>query len=246
MFLPGGDVSTGRELKKRREKSPAPSNFPASDLTICDEVSEIPPNECAALVSLYQSTNGSGWTRQDGWLATNTPCSWMWYAVRRNTCYLSDNHLIGSIPSALGNLASLQAHMSYNQLSGSIPSELGNPGQPAIPRSALEPTERHPPELGNLGNPAVSRLSVDQLGFRRVGQPGQPVSRPVCQPTERHPARVETWRPPGLDLSFNQLSGIPPALVNLDNLQYLYLFSNRLSSSIPSELTTTCGLTCKT
>ena len=34
----------------------------------CDGVSEIPRAECDALVALYNSTNGPGWTNND-WLA---------------------------------------------------------------------------------------------------------------------------------------------------------------------------------
>jgi len=42
----------------------------------CDNVTEIPKTECEALVALYNSTNGPGWTNRIGWLVTNTPCSW--------------------------------------------------------------------------------------------------------------------------------------------------------------------------
>ena len=62
--------------------------------------------ECQALVALYTSTNGPGWTNKSGWLATDTPCSW--YGVSCNA-----GHVIG-------------VSLDSNQLSGSIPPELGN------------------------------------------------------------------------------------------------------------------------
>src|SRR5512135_2368276 len=42
----------------------------------CSNVTGVPYVECQALVALYNSTNGAGWTHQDGWLATTTPCAW--------------------------------------------------------------------------------------------------------------------------------------------------------------------------
>ena len=38
-----------------------------------------------------------------------------------------------------------------------------------------------------------------------------------------------------LDLSDNQLSGVPPELGSLSNLTHLYLHDNQLSGEIPSE-----------
>ena len=43
----------------------------------CTTVTEIPVAECEALVALYDSTNGDNWYWKDGWLQTDTPCSWL-------------------------------------------------------------------------------------------------------------------------------------------------------------------------
>ena len=51
----------------------------------CGTVTEIPQAECQALVALYDSTGGAGWLHRDGWLVSNTPCSW--YGV---TCPTTD------------------------------------------------------------------------------------------------------------------------------------------------------------
>jgi len=40
----------------------------------CSSVAEIPQIECEALVALYNSTNGPGWTANTDWLHTTTPC----------------------------------------------------------------------------------------------------------------------------------------------------------------------------
>ena len=123
----------------------------------CGDVTEIPLEECEALVAFYNSTNGDGWVFNWGWLNTDTPCSWTGVWCNSNhvsILSLSENHLTGSIPSELGNLSTLGGlYLSHNQLSGSIPPELGN-------LSNLEGLELNdnqlsgsiPPELGNLSN----------------------------------------------------------------------------------------------
>ena len=96
----------------------------------CSTATGIPSIECQALVALYNSTNGAGWTNHSGWLATGTPCSW--YGVTCDTgrvirLDLSSDHLSGSIPPELSKLANLQyLILASNQLSGSIPPQLGN------------------------------------------------------------------------------------------------------------------------
>jgi hypothetical protein len=42
----------------------------------CTTVTEIPQSECEALVAFYISTGGDNWSRNNGWLQTNTPCTW--------------------------------------------------------------------------------------------------------------------------------------------------------------------------
>ncbi len=42
----------------------------------CTSVTEIPQIECEALVALYNSTNGPGWTDHSNWLVTSTPSNW--------------------------------------------------------------------------------------------------------------------------------------------------------------------------
>jgi Leucine-rich repeat (LRR) protein len=102
--------------------------------TDCATVTEIPSTECEALVALYNSTGGDNWTRNSGWLDTNTPCEW--YGVTCNGGHVSgidlgwdgsSNNLTGTIPTELGNLSNLtRLYLSSNELTGTIPTELGN------------------------------------------------------------------------------------------------------------------------
>jgi hypothetical protein len=170
----------------------------------------IPASERAALIALYNATNGDNWSDNSGWKTPplhsdgfampGTENNWSGISTSGNAVIsirLSLNQLNGSIPSELGNLGNLEVLYLYsNQLIGSIPPELGNLS--SLKFFFLYSNKLSgsiPPELGGLSNLIT------------------------------------------LSLSDNQLSGsIPPELGNLSNLQYLYLFVNQLSGSIPPEL----------
>ena len=93
----------------------------------------------AALVALYNATDGPNWTDNTNWL-TDAPLSdWAGVSANRFTvdervvgeCVhrlsLPRNQLSGEIPVELGNLPNLgYLDLAGNQLSGEIPSELGN------------------------------------------------------------------------------------------------------------------------
>ena len=169
----------------------------------------IPASERAALIALYNSTNGDRWNINLGW---KTPplhsdgfampgTEWSWFGLTfsgdKIRIDLHRNNLNGNIPPQLGNLSELEElWLSGNHLSGSIP-----------------------PQLGDLGNLKFIILSYNQLSGIIPVKLGN----------------LSNLR--YIDLSHNQLSGsIPPELGNLSYLQYLYLYDNQLSGSIPPEL----------
>ena len=84
----------------------------------------------AALVALYNATDGANWQISTNWL-TDRPID-EWHGVtgdgdgRVTRLDLGDNELNGPIPAELGRLASLERLSLYgNELSGPIPAELG-------------------------------------------------------------------------------------------------------------------------
>jgi ketosteroid isomerase-like protein len=98
-----------------------------------DAQAAISQTERNALIDIYNTAGGPSWQSKNGWLgAAGTECSW--YGVTCNTSQitvielsLGDNHLTGSIPGSIGNLANLQVlKMFGNQLSGNIPAQLRN------------------------------------------------------------------------------------------------------------------------
>jgi len=190
----------------------------------CANQTQIPQSECAALVALYNSTNGSGWTNHDGWLATDTPCSWFGITCTDGHITglaLLDNHLTGSIPPELSKLTNLTGLLlSVNQLTGSIPPELGKLANlTGLFLSDNQLTGSIPRELGNLSNLQLLELQRNQLTGSIPAELG---------------SLVRLWN---LFLNNNRLTGsIPRGLGNLVNLRFLYLNDNLLTGNLPPEL----------
>ena len=197
----------------------------------------------AALVALYEATDGPNWVSNEGWL-TDAPLG-EWYGVDTNgpgrvirldlggrwdseaQVYIPHG-LTGPIPPELGNLANLTGlYLGGNALSGPIPPELGSLANLTglyLEFNAL--SGPIPPELGNLAN-----LTGLYLEFNALSGPIPPELGSLANLT-------------GLSLGGNQLSGpIPPELGNLANLTSLSLSGNALSGPIPPELGSLANLT---
>ncbi len=124
----------------------------------------------AALVALYEATDGPNWVDNTNWL-TDAPLG-EWYGVETDAygrvleLHLKRNHgLVGTIPPELGQLRELRSlDLGGNSLSGDIPPELGK----------LEKLEslilwdnslsgHIPPELGQLEKLEMLALSNNNL-----------------------------------------------------------------------------------
>jgi hypothetical protein len=188
----------------------------------CAGVNQIPAAECAALVALYQSTNGPKWADNDGWLATNTPCTWSGITCTRDHVShisLLYNQLTGTLPPELGDLSRLRVvELWVNQLRGPIPAELGNLSELiSLDLSSNQLADPLPVQLGNLAKLRNLSLAHNQIGGAIPAILGEMKS-------------LDT-----LNLSHNQFSGpIPEELGNLANLTQLYLSHNKLSGPIPA------------
>ncbi len=218
----------------------------------CSNVTEIPRAECEALIALYNSTNGPGWTDHTDWLITNTPCSWYgvscitWpYGTYVFYLFLGSNQLIGSIPAELGNLTRLLTlQLSGNQLSGNIPPELGNMSDLAylfLTNNRL--SGEIPAEIGDLSNLYTLNLGYNQLSGSIPAEIGnlsslRNLSFNVNQLSGNIPVEIGSLlNLQDLEIGYNNLSGsIPVEIGNLSNLKYLNLNYNQLSGTIPIEI----------
>ena len=171
-----------------------------------------PISDRAALVALYEATDGPNWTNSENWLTDSPLVEWHGVRVDREgrvtRLDLYRNGLMGAIPPELGSLPNLQSlELGRNGLTGSIPPELGNLSE--LGRMYLgdnELTGPIPPEIGNLSELGRMYLNDNEL------------TGPIPPELGRLSA-LET-----LDLGYNPLSGpIPSELGNLSNLRYLKL-----------------------
>jgi Leucine-rich repeat (LRR) protein len=215
----------------------------------CNTVTDVPLTECEALVALYESTNGAGWTNHTNWLETTTAGNWHGVNISSSghvsSLILYANRLSGAIPEELGSLIGLESlYLSSNQLSGAIPPELGSlTNLHELNLGGNQLSGAIPPELGSLTNLSWLGLYDNQLSGAIPAELG---SLTNLQYLYLDSNQLSGAIPPELGsltnlqhllLDSNQLSGaIPAELGSLTNLQLLYLYSNQLSGAIPAEL----------
>ncbi len=192
--------------------------------------------ERAALVALYDATDGPNWANSDNWL-TDAPLG-DWYGVRTDgsgrvvSLRLAGewdgekrewirSGLSGPIPAKLANLARLrELRLRGNALTGSIPAELGS----LVNLEWLHLDQNNlsgpiPAELANLAKLRGLNLYGNELEGRIPAGLGD-----LADLEELH-------------LGVNDLSGpIPPELGNLAQLRHLDLSNSELEGPVPAEL----------
>ena len=181
--------------------------------------------ERAALVALYEATDGPNWVNSENWL-TDVPLG-EWFGVETNregrvvglalSYYDSQikrwisNNVSGPVPPELGGLTKLERmNLRDNDVSGAIPPELG--GLVQLERLDLQGNSLSgpiPPELGDLANLRLVRLGNNQL------------SGPI--PPEFGALASLQW----LSLWGNDLTGpLPSSFLELPELSYLAYYAN--------------------
>ena len=218
---------------------PAPTARPATPAT----------DDRAALVALYEATDGANWDSNANWLSDRPIGEWYGVTTDRNgrvtELLLGDNRLSGEIPAELGSLVNLVVlELSGNRLNGEIPGELGSLANlQYLSLNYNRLSGEIPAELGNLSNLGWLDLSWNQLSGEIPAELGNLTNLEslflyVNQLRGEIPAELGglanlVW----LSLGDNQLSGeIPAELGNLARLELLALQDNQLSGEIPAEL----------
>ena len=209
------------------------NDLDALGLSACGETAASPAR--AALVALYNATDGPNWQNNTNWLSDRPLSEWHGVTTDANGrvigLNLNTNHLVGKIPREVGDLDLLRVldlsndiapceKQGCNRLSGKIPAELGRlKNLRYLNLSINELSGEIPEELGELAN-------LQRLGLSYNGLSGE-------MPAELGQLSNLTH----LFLEANRLSGrIPAELGNLTGLRVLILFSNRLSGELPAQL----------
>ena len=178
------------------------------------------------LTTLYNSTDGGSWTDNTNWLgAEGTECSW--YGVQCDgdnkvtALDLNQNNLVGSIPSELGDLISIQfISLGGNQLSGTIPSSIAQlVNLQGIWLWSNQFSGPLPDFFGQMSQLRNLNLSGNQFSGTIPVSYGDLVN--ILE----------------LDLAYNQLSGsIPSELGNLADATTIKLSYNQLSGAVPAQV----------
>jgi hypothetical protein len=212
-------------------------------------------NDRLALVALYNSTNGSGWTNKTGWVVPGStgdnPCGW--FGVTCNVAgtrvvglNLADNRFQGELPALIGNLSALVSldmtggsNGLYTEcwLAGQLPEELGS----LTNLMYLNLGKNHfsgplPSTLGQLTKLKILDLSFVPFdaGFDRVGEITGSIPQELGQLVDLE----------FLDLSLQNLSGnIPDQLGQLAALKHLNLGFNDFTGTIPLSFSNLSKLT---
>ena len=180
----------------------------------------------AALMALYNATDGNNWTDSTNW-GTDEPLD-QWHGVRTDDAGrvvrldVHVNNLTGSIPPELGTLTNLEFLRLYeNNLTGRIPSELGaltNLKELKLDNNNL--TGPIPSELGSLTNLELLHLYRNNLTGSIPPELGD----------------LDNLK--RLWVAHNNLTGsIPPELGSLTNLTGLWAAYNNLTGPLPSSMT---------
>eukprot|EP00980_Cylindrotheca_fusiformis_P024355 scaffold11783_cov120-Cylindrotheca_fusiformis.AAC.15 len=177
------------------------------------------------LITMFYSTKGESWTSSDGWLSDQNECSWEGVDCSNGVVTELDleiNNLDGSIPNELRTLTRLEdLDLFANSLTGSIPDGLRY-------LTNLESIDLQENELTGMAFPSsITKLS--NLESYKVT--GNLLSDPI--PTEIGLLRSleELWA------SDNGIDGtLPSEMGNLRALTTLALNENDIKGSIPSEL----------
>ena len=125
-----------------------------------------PISDRAALVALYEATDGPNWTNQDNWL-THAPLK-DWYGVEVNaegrviSLDLYRNGLVGELPSGIGQPRRARKPGAWPQPPDGFDSAgTRQPRRARTPGAGTQPPDGPiPPELGNLSELAACILTA--------------------------------------------------------------------------------------
>jgi hypothetical protein len=213
----------------------------------------IPVSERDALIELYNSTAGAGWTNNTNWNgAHGTEDTWFGITTSGTGANehvvginLENNNLTGTIPAEMEDLSFLESlDMSGNSLSGSIPTVIGNLSNlHTVDLGNNSLSGSIPTTLGGLTDLQTLILGYNNLSGSIPRELGSLSNLRILylrrnELTRGIPSTLgDLVHMTTLNLSANQLYGVIPAeLGSMRSLQYFYIDGNGLTGTLPPHL----------
>jgi hypothetical protein len=183
-------------------------------------------NQLLALLTIYTTMDGVSWNQDTNWWETGAICGWFGvgcvFVETISSLRLPENGLKGSIPTEIGNLASLRALDLHGNLemTGTLPSEIVSmTSLDSLDISRSPMGGEVPPILGDLTT--LNRLDLSSCEF--VG----------TIPSELF--RLSSIR--FMSLSNNYLHGpLPTEMGGFRRMDLLRLNRNGFTGTLPSEM----------
>jgi hypothetical protein len=213
-----------------------------------DVATSIPQAQCDALVALYNSTAGPGWTTSTGWLTASDPCTW--HGV---TCYVDgvealnfyDNNMVGPLPPEIGDLVDLHYLTVWVNHITAVPPEIGNltglrqlvlanNDLDGVPAEIWSLTGLERLELAYSKITALPAQIGDLADLRQLDVSGNDLTALPGELTTLSALR-------DLDVSYNEIAALPPGFDALA-LERLDL-GNNPSMGVPATLATVTTMT---
>ncbi|HSH27118.1 MAG TPA: hypothetical protein VK972_05030, partial [Wenzhouxiangella sp.] len=199
-------------------------------------LANIPQAERDILEAFFEAANGESWHRRDGWLEPGSdPCGW--YGVECTYRWDSDrdvisvvalpaNNLSGTLDTRIFEVVHTRLALQGNRLSGALDALPASPGRVDLSGNQLG---------GEL--PAQKRERAGEATGSGYLSSNWYLDLSDNQFSGEVP---EAWDPPyWLDLSNNQLEGLPASLLTHPGYRlggkYLDLADNQFSGTIPAE-----------
>jgi Leucine-rich repeat (LRR) protein len=225
-------------------------------LLICSMAASKVPGQCnpvsdsLALVSIYNSCLGDGWTNKTNWLVPGRKIS-TWFGIKTNasgcveSITMPSNKMNGFLPDELGNLIALKSLiLTNNNLSGNLPTTIGN--LKALEEINLSSNKCNGPVHAQFGSlPKLEKLILNQNNFSgnlpsSLGNLSEITIIHLHQNNLNGPLPAALGKLTNLEellLSQNFFTGsIPKDIGNCKKLKFLILSQNSLSGNIPTEI----------
>lgn len=235
-----------------KEATPAPALAPEARTSTATPAQQGSlEQDSLALVALYNSLHGEGWTKSNYWLSDKPVKEWSGVQIGRVAgadrvvaLYLGANNLQGELPEAIGQLSALQRlQLQYNKgLSGHIPAALYQLRQLKSLRLGFTAlTGELSEDLANLNQLDTLDLRTSPYELSSSWDGNEATARdhranPTTLSGRLPKALGQLTQARLIDLSHQSFSGeIPSELGSLASLQSLALYGNKLSGAIPAS-----------